>query len=93
MLTGEGSDEITWGYDLFREAKLRRFWSRQPDSNFRPQLFKKLYAYLPQFQNPRHFQLLVDFFRKDMDHIDAPLYSHQSRIANSTASHCSSARR
>jgi len=87
VLTGEGSDEITWGYDIFREAKLRRFWSRQPESRARPQLFKKLYAYLPQFQNPRHLQLLVDFFRKDMERTDSPLYSHQSRIANSTASH------
>ena len=85
VLTGEGSDEITWGYDIFREAKLRRFWSRQPESRARPQLFKSLYAYLPQFQNPRHFQLLVDFFRKDMENTGAPLYSHQARIANSTA--------
>ena len=73
VLTGEGSDEIAWGYDLFREAKLRRFWSRQPQSRARPQLFKKLYAYLPQFQNQRHFQLLVDFFRKDMERVDDPL--------------------
>lgn len=87
VLTGEGSDEIAWGYDLFREAKLRRFWSRQPDSRARPQLFKKLYAYLPQFQNPRHLQLLVDFFRQGMDQIDDPLYSHQTRMANSMASH------
>lgn len=28
---GEGSDEVTWGYDIFREAKIRRFWSRQTD--------------------------------------------------------------
>ena len=61
VLTGEGSDEIAWGYDIFREAKLRRFWSRQPESRARPQLFKKLYAYLPQFQNPRHFQLARRF--------------------------------
>ncbi len=87
VLTGEGSDEITWGYDIFREAKLRRFWSRQSESWARPQLFKKLYAYLPQFQNQRYFQLLVDFFRKDMDRTDAPLYSHQTRIANSSAGH------
>ncbi len=40
---------------------------------------------LLQFQNPRHFQLLVDFFRKDMDATDAPLYSHQTRIATPSA--------
>jgi asparagine synthase (glutamine-hydrolysing) len=87
VLTGEGSDEVAWGYDIFREAKLRRFWSRQPRSAARPQLFRKLYAYLPQFQNPRHFQLLVDFFRKDMEGTEHPLYSHHARVANSSATH------
>src|SRR5262249_21458253 len=48
---------------------------------------KKLYAYLPQFQNPRHFQLLVDFFKKDMEQTSAPLYSHHTRIGNSSAGH------
>jgi asparagine synthase (glutamine-hydrolysing) len=87
VLTGEGADEIAWGYDIFREAKVRRFWSRQPDSAVRPQLFKKLYAYLPQFQNTRHLALLVDFFRRDMEQTDCPLYSHQTRMANSIATH------
>jgi asparagine synthase (glutamine-hydrolysing) len=87
VLTGEGSDEVTWGYDLFREAKIRRFWSRQPNSTARPQLFQKLYAYLPQFQNKRHFQLLVDFFKQGIEQTDSPLYSHHTRIANSTALH------
>jgi asparagine synthase (glutamine-hydrolysing) len=87
VLTGEGSDEIAWGYDIFREAKVRRFWSRQPDSSARGRLFRKLYAYLPQFRNPRHLQLLVDFFRRDMGETDSPLYSHHTRIANSSATH------
>ena len=30
VLTGEGADEMFAGYDLFREAKVRRFWARQP---------------------------------------------------------------
>ncbi len=28
VLTGEGADEMFAGYDLFREAKVRRFWAR-----------------------------------------------------------------
>ena len=32
VLTGEGADEMFAGYDLFREAKVRRFWGRQPGS-------------------------------------------------------------
>src|SRR5690606_17964676 len=32
VLTGEGADEVFAGYDLFKEAKVRRFWARQPES-------------------------------------------------------------
>src|SRR5437867_2808447 len=47
VLTGEGSDEIFWGYDLFGEARVRQFWSRQPKSARRPTLLRRLYPYLP----------------------------------------------
>src|SRR5690606_3434229 len=30
VLTGEGADEFLAGYDIFKEDKARRFWSRQP---------------------------------------------------------------
>jgi asparagine synthase (glutamine-hydrolysing) len=30
VLTGEGADEFLAGYDIFKEAKVRRFWARQP---------------------------------------------------------------
>ena len=29
VLTGEGADEMLGGYDIFKEAKVRRFWARQ----------------------------------------------------------------
>ena len=28
VLTGEGADEFLAGYDIFKEAKIRRFWAR-----------------------------------------------------------------
>ena len=46
VLTGEGADEMFAGYDLFREAKVRRFWARQPQSTRRPRLLERLYPYL-----------------------------------------------
>ena len=46
VLTGEGADEMFAGYDLFREAKVRRFWGREPDSTMRPRLLERLYPYL-----------------------------------------------
>lgn len=46
VLTGEGADEVLGGYDLFKEAKIRQFWARSPQSRFRPLLLKRLYPYL-----------------------------------------------
>ena len=46
VLTGEGADEALGGYDLFKEAKIRQFWARFPQSEWRPLLLKVLYPYL-----------------------------------------------
>ena len=46
VLTGEGADEVLGGYDIFKEAKVRQFWARNPASTWRPALLKRLYPYL-----------------------------------------------
>lgn len=84
VLTGEGADEIFAGYDLFREAKLRRFCGRQPSSTRRPRLFQRLYPYLPGIQQQSAEYLAQYFGLGSQDHAD-PLYSHRTRF-KSTAS-------
>jgi asparagine synthase (glutamine-hydrolysing) len=46
VLTGEGADEVLGGYDIFKEAKVRQFWAKNPDSQFRPLLLSRLYPYM-----------------------------------------------
>jgi asparagine synthase (glutamine-hydrolysing) len=46
VLTGEGSDELFLGYDLFKEVEVRLFCLRQPQSTWRPRLLDRLYPYL-----------------------------------------------
>src|SRR3546814_20597997 len=50
VMTGEGADEVLGGYDIFKEAKVRRFWARQPESVLRPKLLQRLYHYMHDLQ-------------------------------------------
>jgi asparagine synthase (glutamine-hydrolysing) len=84
VLTGEGADEIFAGYDIFREARLRRFCARQPESRLRPLLFRRLYPYLPGLaQQPP--SSLAAFFGVEPDTLGDPLYSHRPRLRNTAA--------
>ena len=78
VLTGEGADEFLAGYDLFKEAKVRRFWAQQPRSLRRPLLFKRLYPWMPGLSegNPGY---LAAFFGIGLQDVDDPAYSHAVR--------------
>lgn len=78
VLTGEGADEVFGGYDLFKETKLREFWSRNPSSAWRPQLIKKLYPYL-DLPNNGAAVFLQNFFGSGVDNPDNIFFSHLPR--------------
>jgi len=82
VMTGEGADEVFAGYDVFKEAKVRRFCARQPHSKWRPLLLRRLYPYLPRLQGqPQRY--LEAFFGDHQNAIDDPLYSHLPRLRTS----------
>ncbi|HLA86094.1 MAG TPA: asparagine synthase (glutamine-hydrolyzing) [Thermoguttaceae bacterium] len=78
VVTGEGADEMFGGYDIFKEAKIRRFWATQPDSAWRPRLLEILYPYMPnlQAQSPAYRQA---FFHARPEDLADPLFSHLPR--------------
>jgi len=82
VITGEGADEFLGGYNIFKEALIREFWSKQPDSKIRPLLLQKLYPYLAQFQG-KNSNLLKFFFGYRLSETDSPVYSHLIRWNNS----------
>jgi asparagine synthase (glutamine-hydrolysing) len=78
VLTGEGADEVFGGYDLFKEAQIRRFWARQPGSKVRPLLLGRLYPYLKN--SPTSARAYAQqFFRRGLDQVDSPCFGHLPR--------------
>jgi asparagine synthase (glutamine-hydrolysing) len=78
VVTGEGADEMFAGYDLFREAKIRRFWSRQPQSTWRPRLLERLYPYLDR-SPVAQAAMARQFFGQRLDKAAAPGFGHFPR--------------
>jgi asparagine synthase (glutamine-hydrolysing) len=79
VATGEGADELYWGYDLFKEAKVRAFCARDPDAAWRASLFDRLYPYFAS-TGGRRGETWRRFFL-DAGPAADPLFSHQTRIA------------
>ncbi len=82
VLTGEGSDEVFGGYNIFKETKIRNFWSKYPESKLRPLLLGKLYPYI--FRDKRLGKTLVEFFRTGINDPHNPLFSHLIRWNNTS---------
>ncbi len=80
VLTGEGADEVLGGYDIFKEAKVRHFWARQPQSAWRPGLLKRLYPYL-DLTSAQSAAYLKEFFGIGLNDPTDPCFSHLPRWA------------
>jgi asparagine synthase (glutamine-hydrolysing) len=77
VLTGEGSDEIFLGYDLYKETKVRQFWGRSPASAWRAAHVGRLHTAVPR--SPVRTELLREFYGVGLDRLDAVEFSHLIR--------------
>jgi len=78
VLTGEGADEVFGGYDIFKEAKVRRFWARSPGSMSRPRILERLYPYLRN--SPTAGRAFTQaFFKEGLEHRDEAFFAHIPR--------------
>jgi asparagine synthase (glutamine-hydrolysing) len=80
-LTGEGADEMLGGYDIFKEAKIRRWWAARPGSKLRPRLLQKLYPDIAGL-NQTGQDFLGAFFGEGLTDTGSPFYSHSIRWRN-----------
>jgi len=81
VLTGEGADEFFAGYDIFKEAKVRRFWARNPSSKWRYRLLEKLYPDVFH-QGQAAIGYLQAFFGNGLEETESVDYSHAIRWKN-----------
>ena len=77
VVTGEGADEVLGGYDIYREARVRGFWARDPGSTRRDRAVELLYPWMTN--NPGQAPAFArSFFGLDLDPAD-PAMSHRPR--------------
>ena len=84
VLTGEGADEMLAGYDIFREAKIRQFWSHEPTSKVRPLLFDRIYPYLAR--SPQRARgMALEFWQRGLERANMPGFSHERRWSTTSS--------
>ena len=81
VVTGEGADELLGGYDIFKEMLIRRFWAKNPDSQLRPLLLKRLYPDITGLSSTSG-AFLTAFFKRNLSDTESPFYSHWVRWTN-----------
>ncbi len=77
VVTGEGADELLAGYDIFREARVRQFWSRDPGSTSRHRAATLLYPWMARSPGAAP-AFARSFFGRNLDSAD-PALSHRPR--------------
>ncbi len=82
VVTGEGADEIFGGYDIFREAKVRRFIAQNPDSPKVQTYLSQLYPWMQRA--PGNVPAFArSFFSKDLN-LQDDFFSHRPRWDSSS---------
>jgi asparagine synthase (glutamine-hydrolysing) len=85
VLTGEGADELLYGYDSYKELKMLKFWSKFPGSKYRPLLIKKLYPHLNHYNNNEMYGLMKMYYEGFLNDFENPLASLNIRMHNNKA--------
>jgi asparagine synthase (glutamine-hydrolysing) len=80
VATGEGADELFWGYDLFKEVVVRELHRTEPERA--REMLEQLYGYLPAGarRGPAW-----DRFLLETGEADDPLSSHMTRVEATAA--------
>ncbi len=82
VLTGEGADEVFGGYDLFKEAKIRRFVAQLPGAERRARAVERLYPWMARAPGGHRNVLAQRFFTDSRVPDGDACFAHQTRLAS-----------
>jgi asparagine synthase (glutamine-hydrolysing) len=80
VLSGEGADEVFFGYDVFKETRLRESWAQWTPEDRRERI-RRLYPYL-KFFSDANVRALETVFARSVEGERDLLFSHALRIDN-----------
>ena len=83
VLTGEGADEFLAGYNIFKEAKVRRFWAGNRIRPVAALLLQKLYPYVGDLSSVSG-RLSAEVLRPGLQDTGRATYSHDVRWRNNS---------
>lgn len=78
VLSGEGADEIFYGYDSFKDALVLDYWSHHIDSWKRPQKLKEYHPHMQKLQ----YEYLRGYYKKFLQHPNDPFLSMRPKWEN-----------
>ncbi len=82
VLTGEGADEILFGYDAFKEVKLLEAWKKTGDEHAASEQIRKLYPHLAHYADSRQFGLMKLYYEGFLDDIENEFVGLNVRMSN-----------
>ena len=82
VLTGEGADEILFGYDSFKELKLLERWKQSGDAAAAGRDIAGLYPHLQHYADNRQLGLMRMYYESFLDSFDNDLVGLNIRIHN-----------
>jgi asparagine synthase (glutamine-hydrolysing) len=85
VLTGEGADEILFGYDSFKEIKLLQTWRGESDNDKIDLILRDLYPHLKNYSDPKQIGMMRMFYEDFIGEFDNELMSLNIRTNNNMA--------
>lgn len=82
VLTGEGADEILFGYDTFKELKILETWKREGSGSSVVESIKQLYPHLAHYADPKRYGLMKMYYEAFLPDFENDLVGLNIRISN-----------